>query len=378
MLNSMFNSLQATKKLLPLCLAILMVFTLAACSGKSESGTLSTSSNAAEQTAAPDNGSNAEGTGADGTKDGGNSDSSSSTAGETQYPLILKNHTMSDGSAWKEKEQIFQQAPERVVANTQGAGELLIRLGLADKVVGVAALYGEVPADIADEFAKLPVLSQDYVGKELVVGAQPDLVLGRGDLFADADWGVGTVDGLNELNIKTYVQNTSVAGATLDSMFQDIEEIGQIFNVQQNAKAYAAQLQQRVDALKQRASAEPLTFAYVNDAGDGAIGIYAGNTDTFQSDVLSLLNIKNSLGDVTGTISVEQLVAINPDILLLSKYTGGPDTEGTIKSFYANEAVQSMKAIQNKQIHVIDFNQFWGYGDQILTGAETLADELGL
>lgn len=352
-------------------LVFAMVFALAACSGNADTsnGANKGANDAGKETASPapsDGNEQTEGS------------SGNSTVGETSYPLTIQNYTTSDGSVWKEKAQTFQQAPEQVVANTQGAGELLIRLGLADKIVGVAALYGEVPAEIADEFAKLPVLAEGYVGKELVIGAQPDLVLGRGGLFADADWGVGTVDGLNELNIKTYVQNTSVAGAKLDSLFKDIEEIGQIFNVQENAKAYAEQLQQRVDALKARASAEPITFAYVNDAGDGAIGVYAGETDTFQADTLALLNIHNGFADASGTVSVEQLVALDPDILLLSEYTGGPDIEGTVNSFYANEALQSMKAIQNKQIHVIDFNQFWGYGDQILTGAETLADELGL
>lgn len=62
--------------------------------------------------------------------------------------------------------QVFDKAPERVVANTQSAAEMLIKLGLTDKMVGVAALYGSVTPDVADDFAQIPVLSKDYVGKE--------------------------------------------------------------------------------------------------------------------------------------------------------------------------------------------------------------------
>ncbi|MCF7752837.1 hypothetical protein KQ941_00160 [Paenibacillus xylanexedens] len=106
---------------------------------------------------------------------------------------------------------------------------MLIKLGLTDKMVGVAALYGSVTPDVADDFAKIPVLSKDYVGKELVVGASPDL--GRGDLFADADWGVGTVDGLNDMNIRTFVQTTNHKGS-LDSLYSDIAQLGQIVTEQ--------------------------------------------------------------------------------------------------------------------------------------------------
>lgn len=296
---------------------------------------------------------------------------------KTVYPLTIENHTNNgEGTEWKVKEQTFDKAPEKVVANTQGAAELLIKLGLTDKIVGVAALYGAGDPAVQEEFKKIPVLSQDYASKELVVGASPDLVMGRGGLFADADWGVGTVGGLNELGIKTFVQSTSLQGATLDSLYKDIEQLGQIFDVQDKAAAYIAELKERAAKLKEGAAAGGKTFAYISDGGNGAIAVYSGNVDTFAGDVLGLLGLTNSYADVTGEISKEQLIATNPDVLLISVYTGGVDADQSIKAFYADPSLQSLKAIQNKAIYKIDFNQFWGYSYSIFDGAEKLAAEL--
>lgn len=299
-------------------------------------------------------------------------------AAKTVYPLTIQNHTNNgEGTEWKANSQTFDKAPEKVVANTQGAAELLIKLGLTDKMVGVAALYGAGDPAVQEEFKKIPVISQDYASKELVVGRGPDLVMGRGGLFADADWGVGTVGGLNELGIKTFVQSTSLQGATLDSLYKDIEQLGQIFDVQEKAAAYIAELKERAAKLKEGAAATGAkTFAYVSDGGNGAIAVYSGNVDTFAGDVLGLLGLTNSYADVTGEISKEQLIATNPDVMLISVYTGGIDADQSIKAFYADPSLQSLKAIQNKAIYKIDFNQFWGYSYSIFDGAEKLASEL--
>lgn len=307
-----------------------------------------------------------------------NSQEEGTNIGMTDYPIEIKNYSKTDeGAEWTTKVQRFDKAPERVVANTQGAAELLIKLGLTDKLVGVAAIYGEVDPTVEEEFNKIPVISNEYASKELVVGADPDLVFGRGGLFADADWGVGTVDALNELDIKTFVQNTSIQGATLDSLYQDIEQLGQIFDTQMRASEFTEELKERARALQERSTDRgEKTFAYVFDGGQGVIEVYSGNTDTFQADVLGLLGLKNSFAEATGEISREQLIATNPDILLIAEYTGGTDVEQSIQNFYADDSLQSLKAIQNKDIYIIDFNQFWGYSYTIFNGAEKLAAEL--
>jgi len=358
-MNSKYKKMRVS-----LCTALILTIA-AACSNGSEGAGSSAPAAAESASAAPSESA---------------APSSQAPAGtKTAYPLVIENYASSgEGAAWQKKEQTFDKAPERVVANTQPIAELLIKLGLVDKLVGVAALYGELDPEVAEDFAKVPVLSKDYVSKEPVVGANPDLVIGRGDLFADADWGVGTVDGLNELGIRTYVSGTSIKGATLNSLYRDIEQIGQIFDVQDKAAEHIAKLKERAEALKTRfADAESRKFAFVSDIGDGGITAYTGNNDTFQGEALGLLKLHNGFGHIEGTtVSAEQLVEGNPDIMLLSYYAGGPEPEKTLKELYANPALQDISAVKNRKVFVIDFNDYWGYGDQIFSAIEKLAEEI--
>lgn len=159
------------------------------------------------------------------------------------YPLTVANYSKAEGgSTWEKKDQVFDKAPERIMANTRPAAELLLHLGLGDKIVGVGANFGAVDKAVENEYLKLNILSNEYVGKEVTLGTNPDLVFGRGGLFDNAEWGVGTVDSLNELGVKTYVLESSVTGGTYDSIYNDIKNIGEIFNVQDKAASFIKEL----------------------------------------------------------------------------------------------------------------------------------------
>ncbi len=296
----------------------------------------------------------------------------------TSYPLSVANYSITDG-VWTDKDQVFEAVPERVVATTQPTAELLIRLGLSDRIVGVAAVYGETPADIADEFAKVPVLSEGYVGKEITLGANPDFIIGRGDLYANADWGVGTIDDLNSMDIHTYAMNACRLGASLEDLYKDIKEIGEIFNVQENAAKFSDTLLAKEAALKALVPASdetlPLLYAYAFPS-DGNITVYSGSTDTFQNDAMNLINLDNAFKDASGEISLEQFIATNPDVILMSYYSGGPQPQEMLDAIYSEEALQSLSAVQNKRVYVIEYNDFWSYGYQIFDGVEKLASEI--
>ncbi|MDK8191804.1 ABC transporter substrate-binding protein [Paenibacillus sp. UMB7766-LJ446] len=204
--------------------------------------------------------------------------------------------------------------------------------------------------------ARLLLMSQmilrNYVGIELVVGASPDLVLGRDDLFADADWGVGTVDGLNDMNIRTFLQTTNHQ-ETLDSLYNDIAQLGQIFDVQDNAAKFTESLKARVEAIKSSvADQSEHRFTYIVPATEYTITVSSMQNDTYQLDALSLLKLKSTFDGVQREVSVEQLITANPDYLLLSAYAGSPDIDNLIQNLYADPALQSMNAIKNKQIYV--------------------------
>lgn len=292
---------------------------------------------------------------------------------KTTYPLTITNYAMPEGGgAYTSIEQTFGEAPQRIVANTMGVAELLIQLGLQDRIVGVAALYGEPNPKTKDIFETLPVLSEDYVSNEIVVGASPDIVLGRGDLFDNADWGVGTVEKLNSLGINTFISNTCANGATIESLFKDIQEYGQIFDVADKATQMEVDLRERLGKVKEATSTkETLSFANVAYVEGNTFQVPDSAGDTYQNDALSFLNLENAFLGIDGEQSIESLVDANPDVIIFSIYSD-VNEEQYISDLLNNPALQTVSAIQNKRVYGYDFTQFWGYSDGIVDGIEIL------
>ncbi|AEY67157.1 ABC transporter substrate-binding protein [Clostridium sp. BNL1100] len=303
----------------------------------------------------------------------------------TSYPLIVKNYTKAEGGTeWLEKDITFEKAPERIVATTRTAAEFLIHLGLTDKIVGVGGVFGIPDKSVSEEFNKLTNLGKSYISKEVAMSVNPDFIFGRGGLFDNADWGVGTVDALNEMGINTYVMESSITGGTFESIYKDIEMIGKIFGVQEKAQEFADKLKARQktvqDALK--AIKQDKTFAYIHSSEPESLSIYAAYNETFFNDMFRMLKLQNVFEKEQGEISVEALIEQNPDILMTLHW----DTEGeaatqkdenaTINNIITNPKLESLDAVKNKQVFVANYNHLFGYSYQSLDGLEKLAKEL--
>jgi len=304
---------------------------------------------------------------------------STETAAQTEaalYPLTMPNVAKAEGGTeWTAKDQTFDKAPERIMANTRPTAELLLHLGLGDKIVGVGAGQGEGDPDVADEYAKLNILDQGYVGKEVTLGVDPDIVLGRGGLFDNADWGTGTVDSLNEMGVKTYVLESSIAGGTYDSVYADIENLGKIFDVQENAQTFIDDLKKREEAVTSKLSTitENKTYVYLHMFDASEVSLLTLQGETFFNDVMNKIKLDNPLKDRAGDGSIEMLIETDPDIIIIPD---GEQTEKVKEALYANPKLSSMQAIKNQQVYAMNYNYMFGYGYDSLKGIEKLSKEL--
>lgn len=299
-----------------------------------------------------------------------------STSGN--YPVTVKSYSISsDGSSWSLIDATFDQAPQRVVCNNQGIAELMIRLGLTDRIIGVAAVFGEPAEDVTNDFKALPVISQSYASKELVLSVNPDLVIGRGDLFVNGDYGVGTVEDLKGIGISTYVSHVGEDKATYQSFIADIENIGKIFDVQDKAKQLIAKYDNKIKDIQERWSDKRVTMAQIAVVKDGVPTISNPANQDFQNDAFKMIGVENIFKEYKGSeISVENLIESNPDILVLFDYIGGPNMEMMIKELYGNNILQNITAIKNKKIIALDFNKIFGGGSDIYDAMDELANQI--
>jgi iron complex transport system substrate-binding protein len=171
--------------------------------------------------------------------------------GSTAYPLTLRNCG---------QEVTVERAPSRVVSLDQDATEILLSLGLQDRMVGTASWTDPVLDALADANAEVPRLADNAPTYEVLMGADPDFVTASfGRHYGTG--GVVTRDRLAETAIPSYLSPTdcdadvSINGGgqrttplTVDALYQEIREMAEVFDVKDRGEALVASLQQRAAA----------------------------------------------------------------------------------------------------------------------------------
>jgi len=75
-----------------------------------------------------------------------------------------------------DREVTFDAPPERAISNDVNLTEMMLVLGLRDRMVGYTGISGwkTLDAEMREGIAELLELSEKYPSKEVLVGAEPD------------------------------------------------------------------------------------------------------------------------------------------------------------------------------------------------------------
>ncbi|KKC39268.1 iron transporter [Devosia epidermidihirudinis] len=231
---------------------------------------------------------------------------------DTNYPLTIENCGFS---------VTFPAAPQRAVTLKSTATEMLLALGLADKIVGVGFQDGPVPAQWAEKAAALPVLAEKLPSQEVVLEANPDFVYAGWESNFAAD-GAGERATLGDLGVATYVSPAACrtepykpAKLSFDDLFAQIEEMGTIFNVEPAATAFVAEQKTELAAIP--ADTRGLTALwYSSGTKTPYVGAGSGAPE-MMLEKLGLTNIMASVDDGWVSASWEAIVDANPDVIVL-------------------------------------------------------------
>jgi iron complex transport system substrate-binding protein len=89
--------------------------------------------------------------------------------GNTTYPIGISNC----GIFAK-----IDKSPTRAVTLNQGATEIMLALGLQDRMVGTAYLDDEIWPEFKNAYAKIPVITKAYPTAQVLMAYQPDFLFG--------------------------------------------------------------------------------------------------------------------------------------------------------------------------------------------------------
>lgn len=247
-------------------------------------------------------------------------------------------------------------APARVVTIKSTATEMLLALGLADKIVGVGFQDGPVPAPWADAAAGLPVLAEKLPSQEVVLEVEPDFIYGGWESNFAAD-GAGERATLAELGIASYVspaacRSIKPAQLTFDELFAEIGEIGTIFNAAEAADALIAEQKAELAAIAP--DTRGLTALWYS-SGTKAPYVGAGsNAPAMMMEALGLENIMAGVDDGWVAASWEAVVDANPDVIVLVDAAWN-SAEQKKKLLAENPITSQLDAVVNQRYLIVPF-----------------------
>lgn len=311
-------------------------------------------------------------------------------ASSTKYPLTIDNCGAT---------VTFTKAPERAVGLGQGSAEIMLMLGLQDKMVGTAFWPNKVLPELAEANAKVKVLTVEFPTFESILAQQPDFVAAALPSLMGPSSKVAKREDFEKLGIPTYISpSTCVAEGVakdkygygnrsqlwnMNTLYQEIDQLAQIFNVQDRGKAVIDDLKKREAALRAGSpkDGKKLSYVFWFSSPSPAADAYLGGKNTpsgFIADVLGGKNAITSEAD-SPALGWESIIAANPDVIVVAQVDRNrwelDKAEAKIKFLTTDPATSQMPAVKNKAIVIME-GQAMNPTLETIYGAEQIAKQL--
>ncbi|MGK9148028.1 ABC transporter substrate-binding protein [Plantibacter flavus] len=276
--------------------------------------------------------------------------------GATEYPLVLENCGT---------EVTIDAAPQRVVSLDQNSTEILFSLGLEDRVVGTASWTDPVLQSLAAANADVPRLADNAPTYEVVLGADPDFITASfGRHFNEG--GVATRERFAETGAATYLSptdcdnGTSVNGGgtrttmlTVDALYAEITELGEVFDVSDRAAALIDELRTRAAVATEGVDFDGASVAFwFADTKTPYVAGGLGSAALLASSV-GLDNVLSDVADDWPATTWETLVDRDPQVLILGDLQRdrfpGDRLDEKVAFLESDPVAQTIDAVRNKR-----------------------------
>ena len=256
----------------------------------------------------------------------------------------------------------FDTPPTKAISNDVNLTEMMLVLGLSDRMVGYTGISGwnKLDPEMREGVKELPELSEKYPSKEVLVGADAD--------FFFAGWNYGmkvggevTPETLEPFGIKVYELTESCTHimkkdkASIEDMYNDLLNLGRIFGEEERAanivQEYRTELLEETKGLD--VSSPVRVFVY--DSGEDTpftAGLYAMPTALIEA--AGGTNIMNDFQKSWGTVTWEAVIDRNPEVIVIVNY--GSVTAAQKRDFMmSNPAFASIDAVKNDRFVTLEY-----------------------
>ncbi|WP_370207768.1 ABC transporter substrate-binding protein [Pararhodobacter marinus] len=305
----------------------------------------------------------------------------------TAYPLTIENCGVS---------VTFDAAPQNAVALGQNSAEIMLMLGLEDRMGATAFWPNAVLPELAEANAQVETLTVEFPTLESVLSVQPDMVAAMLVTLLGPDSRVAKREDFHALGIPTYLSPSACSTTenpndiygnraelwNMELVYQEISELARIFDVADRGDALIADFREREAALRAEfAPRDDLTFLFWFSSPSPSDDAYlaGGNgTSAFIADILGGTNALQTESEWP-TLGWEGIMASDPTVIVVAQVDRNRwelDTAEAKTEFLTSDpTVSQMRAVQEGRIAVMA-GAAMNPSIRTIYGAEELAEQL--
>ncbi|WP_245956995.1 ABC transporter substrate-binding protein [Aestuariispira insulae] len=293
----------------------------------------------------------------------------------------------------------FDAAPEKVVSIGQAATEILYALDLGDKVAGTSVWFTDILPEFKAVNDRVERMADNDPSFEAVVAKRPQLVASQYEWYVGPKGTVGTRPQFHELGIQTYILPTDCVGkdnatggdGTRNAAFhtglihQGIQELAQIFGIEEKGERLVADLQQREAAALAKVETLNLrglsaVFWFSSPAKIDADPYVAGGKGA-PAYIMDRLNIRNVVDtdEEWPTVGWESIARANPSVIVIARMERrrfpADDYRKKLEFLKSDPVTSQMDAVKHDRIIIMDAHAM-DPTIRTIGAIETLAEKL--
>nr|WP_246062474.1 ABC transporter substrate-binding protein [Haloactinospora alba] len=260
-------------------------------------------------------------------------------------------------------------APERAVSLNQGTTEIMLSLGLADRMVGTATWTDPVMEGLEEEEERVPRLAENAPSFERVLEEEPDFVAASFESTLGTG-GVAERDDFEDLGVPTYVspsdcvKDNSGSGdgvreepLGMGDIYGEVRELARVFGVEDRGEELVTDLKERVGEASRDVDASGTTVMYWFANSETP---YMGGCCGAPGIITETVGAENVLDATTKEwpqVNWESVADHDPDVLVIGDLTresqSAESAEEKISFLEDNPVTQHMRAVEEERYVVV-------------------------